>query len=81
MSFTRMTMPWQNTSCIFAALSFFLSLILGAVLFENLATYDIRLFALACIALAVAMYMLTRLLRAGFRKLRGKETQENVQQL
>ena len=56
---------------LFTALSFFLSLIVGADLFEDLAIRDMRLFFLACMALAVAMNILVRLIPAGFRKLRA----------
>ena len=75
---TRYMMFRQKTSVLFAALSFFLSLILGAVIFEDLAVYDLRLFLLACAGLAIAMNVLAWLLGLGVRKLRGKKAQRNV---
>ena len=74
----RIALASQKCSHVFAALSFFLSLILGAVLFEDLAVYDLRLFLLACAGLAIAMNVLVWLLSLWFRKLRGKKAQRNV---
>ena len=56
---------------LFAALSFFLSLILGAVLFEDLALHDMKLFFLACMVLAVVMNIIARLILEEFRKFRA----------
>ncbi len=74
----RIALASQKCGHVFAALSFFLSLILGAVLFEDLAVYDLRLFLLACAGLAIAMNVLAWLLGLWLRKLREKKAQRNV---
>lgn len=76
----RIALASQKCGHVFAALSFFLSLILGAVLFEDLAVYDLRLFLLACAALAIAMNVLVWLSSVGLRKLHEKKVQRNVSQ-